>query len=151
MRCPRRGESVMGSYPGEDRYEESDKTCSYCGSLDPEVFMQRLEAGDVELGPTDKSYKVYVRNVGGATFLQTYRNCYEMSKPALPTCKGPDDCSHWVTRETSQAKFYFQHLTDEQKQRFVELYNQHVRKERVMKIGYPGYFYSLPFFMVPLK
>lgn len=44
-----------------------------------------------------------------------------------------------------EAKFYFQHLTPEQKKRFVELHNEN-------KIGfeYPGYLYTFPFFMVEI-
>ena len=34
--------------------------CSYCGSVHPDEFMAAVEAGEVELEPTDKSYKVYV-------------------------------------------------------------------------------------------
>lgn len=40
-------------------------TCSYCGSLSPELILKRCAAGDVELTPTDKNYKVYVDNAGG--------------------------------------------------------------------------------------
>lgn len=99
--------------------------------------MARLEAGDVELGPTDKSYKVYVRNKGGANFKQTSRNC-----PKDATCTGPADCTHWTTREMDQTKFYFQHLSSDQCRRFVELLN--VLK---LKFGYPGHFYVTPFFI----
>lgn len=42
------------------------------------------------------------------------------------------------------AKFYYQHLSDAQIHRFIELYNS-----KVMNVGYPGYFYVLPFFMGP--
>lgn len=114
-----------------------DQTCSYCGSLNPDVLMARIEAGDVELGPTDKSYKVYVRNKDGEAFQQHYRNCGRGAE-----CTGPDDCTHWVTRETSQTKFSFQHLSDEQRTRFVDLLNQ-----GKLHIGYPGHFYTLPFFI----
>jgi hypothetical protein len=37
-----------------------DETCSFCGSLNPDKLMRLLEAGTVELGPTDKNYKAYV-------------------------------------------------------------------------------------------
>lgn len=39
-------------------------------------------------------------------------------------------------------KFYFQHLIGSDMERFVELYNN-----KTMKIGYPGRFYVIPFFM----
>lgn len=114
----------------------ADNTCSYCGSLNPETFMARLEAGDVELVPTDKSYKVYVRNSGGADFQQRYRDC-----PTDEPRHGPEECLHWVTRTIDETKFYFQHLSKDQQARFIELYN-----ERKIKMGYPGHFYTTPFF-----
>lgn len=123
--------------PGRDLDEwRADGTCSYCGSMNPEALMARIEAGDIELRPTDKSYKVYVRNVGGAPFQQTYRDC-----PADARCTGPDDCTHWVTREVSETKFYFYHLGDTQRDRFIELFNQ-----RKIRLGFPGHFYVLPYF-----
>ena len=135
--CGRKDAWSKDRWPGPDYYRPEDNTCSHCGSFDPDLLMARLEAGDVELGPTDKSYKVYLRNKGGAPFLQHYRNCPKDAK-----CTGPDDCTHWVTRETSSGKFYFQHLSAEQKTRFVELLN-----DKRLHIGYPGHFYSLPFFL----
>ena len=41
----------------------------------------------------------------------------------------------------TQGKFYFQHLSDDDRTRFIELYNA-----KRMKLGYPGYFYSRPYF-----
>lgn len=35
--------------------------CSYCGSLSPEFFLERVEEG-WEVGPTDKNYKAYLKN-----------------------------------------------------------------------------------------
>lgn len=55
MKCPER------FYLGEDEWRE-DQTCSYCGSINPEVFMAGIEDGSIILGPTDKSTKVYVRS-----------------------------------------------------------------------------------------
>lgn len=140
IECPRRVEApfqLTGIGPdGKDTLGKDD-TCSYCGSLNPATFMARLEIGDIELGPTDKNYKVYVKNHGGATFKQTYRDC-----PTIDTCKGPGTCTHWVTREVEETKFYFQHLSVDQKKRFVELLN-----EKKLKIGMPGHFYTSPFFI----
>lgn len=56
MMCPRRGESPV-DIDGEDEWKHG--TCSYCGSLSPEAFLERAGAGEL-LSPTDKSYKVYV-------------------------------------------------------------------------------------------
>lgn len=134
--CPRRGEGP-GVGTGPDVWGPDD-CCSYCGSLDPDVFMARIEAGDVRLTPTDKSYKVYVGNDGGAPLRQTYRP----SQPSNPDAMG-DDPSKWVweTREMSTGKFYFQHLSPTQRTRFIELLN-----DKRLKLEYPGYFYRLPFF-----
>ncbi len=111
MKCSRRIEGPFRYSEEEDRWGE-DHTCSYCGSFDPGLLMSRLEAGDVELGPTDKSYKVYLKNAGGEEF------------------------------RSGMAKFYFQHLSEEQARRFVELMN-----EKKLKVGEPGHFYVLPYFV----
>lgn len=140
--CPRRAEAPfkLPSLAEHDHWR-SDDSCSYCGSLNPAALMKRLEAGDVELEPTDKSYKVYVKNQGGAAFKQTYRE-----EPPGVLCNGPDACTHWVTRDQATTKFYFQHFTEEQCRRFIDLLN-----ERKLKIGYPGHFYARPFFIAPPK
>lgn len=137
--CPRAVENGGGPgspfkppLNGEMKWRE-DHTCSYCGSLNPDEFMRRLEARDVTLVPTDKSYKVYVEGPG---FTQTFRDC-----PRDAICKGPEECTHWATRAVGGTKFYFQHLSPEQQVRFIELYNS-----RCLRIGVPGYFYQLPFF-----
>lgn len=141
--CPRRAESWTGPHlQGNDVWDEADDTCSYCGSLNPDELLARIEAGTVELIPTDKNYKVYVENDGGEMFKQHYRNCYDVG---VKDCPGPAECEHWVVKETSRTKFYFQHFNQDQKRRFVELYN-----EKRMKLGYPGHFYVKPFFVVLL-
>lgn len=141
--CPRSLENGGGPnspfkppFNGEMIWKEQDKTCSYCGSLNPDYLMQRLEAGDVEITPTDKSYKIYVKNNGGDPLMQHFREC-----PQVSDCTGPHDCTHWVTREASSEKFYFQHLNPEQRVRFIELYN-----DKKLHLGYPGHFYVVPFF-----
>jgi hypothetical protein len=108
FKCARRNEGHYGltDEPTPDYYRDDD-TCCYCGSMNPETFMQRLESGDVELGPTDKNYKVYV------------------SGEAL-----------------NHARFYFQHLNEVQKARFLELLN-----EKKLQLEFPGHFYVLPFFI----
>lgn len=111
-------------------------TCSYCGSLHPDELMRRLEAGDVEIDATDKNYKIYVSNVGGTPFNQRWRNC-----PSGATCTGPDDCTHWESREKQWAKFYFAHLSAEQRTRFIDIYNAGKMKMQ----GGQG-FHVLPYF-----
>lgn len=134
--CARRSESFHGAVsPGElpDTWRE-DGSCSYCGSLNPDTFLKLVEEG-VLLGPTDKNYKVYL---DGAGMKQTYRNC-----PRDAKCTGPDDCTHWVTRDVDRGKFYFQHLNAEQRTEFIRLLNL----KGVVRFSYPGYFYVLPFFL----
>jgi len=117
----------------EDYFREDD-TCSYCGSLNPDTFMQRIKEGTVEVGPTDKGYKVYVKSLSAEQpFKHTYRIDHDDT--------GDQTKWVWITRDADNSKFYFQHLSDEQKTEFVELYN-----EKCMKVGYPGYLYTLPFF-----
>jgi hypothetical protein len=103
--------------------------------------MKRIEEKTIELGPTDKSYKIYLQNKAGPKLKQSYRKDCDMGKPGSK-CTGPDDCVHWVTEEQDHGKFYFQHLSEEQMKRFVDLYN-----DQTIKCGYPGYFYVNPFFM----
>lgn len=157
--CPRRAEGPPGAYPGTDLWEyghglitdERLLTCSFCGSVQPEEFLAKVKEGWI-VGPTDKSYKAYlsrplteeeqaahkakwltgwqaqgVRDHGHseAEVEETYENV------VLPTAQG---------REVG--KFYFQHLSPEQRTEFVALYN-----DKTMKLGYPGHFYSRPFFV----
>ena len=90
--------------------------------MHPDDFMIVARLGNIDLGPTDKNYKVYVGNT----------------------------------------KFYFQHLSENQKREFVGLYNMRPRRQYnvndlsfkivadgggKMVVGYPGRFYVLPFFM----
>jgi hypothetical protein len=144
MKCPRRVEGPLLD-DTDDKYREDD-TCSYCGSLNPETFMARLEAGDMEVGPTDKSYKVYLENRGGANFKMSHRqdcDCvFERGLSGAETLAKVEACPHWVTGERSHSKFYFQHLSSEQQRRFIELLNA-----GKLKIGVPGYFYRTPFFI----
>jgi hypothetical protein len=136
--CPRSG-GVCRVKPRPDMPD--DGTCFYCGSLAADTFMARLEASDVELGPTDKDYKVYVHNDGGQPFKQTYGETYE--EPATCGHEGHVEKKfRWHCRDMAQAKFYFDHLSEAQRVRFVELLNQ-----KKLKIGYPGHFYRRPFFV----
>lgn len=118
--CPRRREQGMLN-PDDpahlfDHWREhahlapGARSCSYCGSVHPDDFMQAVRAG-VEVGPTDKNYKAYMTGPG-----------------------------------FDHAKFYYQHLSVEQRGKFVQMIN-----DKTMKIGEPGYFYTLPFFAVPAE
>jgi hypothetical protein len=138
MQCPRMAESgIPGALGAAFQYlnKPDDGTCDYCGSLLPDEFMRRVEAGDVTLDPTDKSYKVYVHNDGGQQFKQSYRT--DKGDVGMDQTKW-----EWVCRETQECKFCFQHLSAEQQQAFVRLLN-----EKKLKLNYPGHFYRLPFFI----
>jgi len=87
------------------------------GSLHPDIFMRLLESGTVVLTPTDKNYKVYI----------------EGYDPELDSQLGST---------TFRDKFYFEHLSAAQQERFVEL----MREDKI-KYAYPGYFYNLPSFV----
>lgn len=54
--------------------------------------------------------------------------------------------THWVQvgprGNTREDKFYFEHLSDEQKTKFVEMLNA-----KKLNLDYPGHFYRLPFFI----
>lgn len=107
--CPRRMQE-MGSWERAENLDRWDErptglSCSFCGSLHPDRFFALVREG-YEVGPTDKSYKAYVKTPTGET------------------------------------KFYFLHLTEEQQVEFVGLLNA-----KQIKIGYPGRFYVLPFFV----
>lgn len=110
--CPRRMDD-FGPWPREEMLDswvlrhdykgELTMSCSFCGSMHPDAFMQAIADGR-EIGPTDKNYKAYV---------------------------GPNS-----------AKFYYQHLSVEQRHAFIDHINA-----RTITIGYPGHFYVLPFFV----
>lgn len=132
--CPRMAEAP---YLIDFKYENkpNDGTCDYCGSLLPDEFMRRLEAGDVELGTTHKDYKVYVHNSGGDNFRHASRT--DGGGHGMDQSKWT-----WGVKESDRTKFYFQHLSKEQLLRFVDLLNANKIKM------YGGYNFSpLPFFV----
>jgi hypothetical protein len=58
--CPRRSELGVASQVFKDPdYWRLDNTCSYCGGLNPERFLEEVRNG-AEVEPTNKSYKAYV-------------------------------------------------------------------------------------------
>jgi hypothetical protein len=71
-----------------------------------------------------------------------------LSLMATTGCElGPTDKNFkvYVKRQGQHVgKFYFQHFSIENCQRFIELYNQ---KPRTFTVGYPHHFYVLPFFV----
>jgi hypothetical protein len=134
MTCPRAFSGApMADFTFLNRPD--DGTCDYCGSLTGNDFMRRVEAGDVVLIPTDKAYKVYLKNDGGQEFKQSYRTDNSQS--------ANQETWTWTTRPQSQQKFYFQHLSVAQMTRFVALLNA-----KKLKLDVPGHFYVTPYFVV---
>jgi hypothetical protein len=157
--CGRRGESAASSrLQGKDFWNTRDghKACSYCGSMSPDELFAAIDAGH-QLGPTDKSYKVYVDlpnpEAGqiveiGSESGPTHNRDGKRTRPDLTEAEIRS--GHYDRKimgnanATVHAKFYFQHLSVEQQQRFIDLLNA-----KKIKIGVPGYFYARPFFIAP--
>lgn len=150
--CPRRGESAPAR--GKDWWGERDghKACSYCGSISSDELFAAIEAGH-QLGPTDKSYKVYVDlpnpNAGQTVEIGSESGpAYRDDKPTRDDLTYAEKLLGRYERKivgtagpTVHAKFYFQHLNDAERQRFLDLLNA-----KKINIGVPGRFYRLPFF-----
>jgi hypothetical protein len=133
--CPRRSE--IGSDFSVFKYSTEDKwmihaapmskpnlsqyrSCSYCGSMHPEDFLKFIEEDWIVI-PTDKNYKVYIEKHSGKLI--------ESSGMEFPEV-------------LESGKFYYQHLSSDQAKQFYDLW-----KSFQMKIGPPGNFYVLPYFI----
>lgn len=105
--CPRRDEvPTISGFATTDSWVHGN--CSFCGSLNPDLFMKYIKLEGTKVEPTDKNYKCYLRG-----------------------------------NEFSTLKFYFRHLSCEQKDEFISLLNK-----GEMVIDYPGRFYVTPYFCV---
>jgi|GEM_PF-1478368 len=159
--CPRRAESFGMHDALSDFYFERDgrRVCSYCGSMHPDDFIKAVESG-CKLGPTDKNYKVYVdlphphpeklRVVSSQNFEPPDATGYiKIDNAELARKYGRSTWAaghvEWIklgpNGPVAHGKFYFQHLNDYQRSRFVELINS----DKVV-VGFPGHFYVLPYF-----
>lgn len=111
--------------------------------MSPDQLFAAIRAG-AEIGPTDKNYKIYVRVVEN-----TYRMLVEGTLAArveyAQECRVHLAALDTVRAIRGAAKFYFQHFNEDEKKRFVELINA-----KGIVMGYPGHFYRLPYFVVPL-
>lgn len=141
--------------------ETAGLSCSYCGSLHPDRFMELVRDG-WSVGPTDKSYKAYISRplteekkaerkakwLAGFTYDEVVKSARERGETPEEFRAGLADYydRDLARSEASgvEAKFYYQHLSSEQRDEFIELHNS-----RRMKISYPGRFYVLPFFAGP--
>lgn len=62
--CPRRNEApYMITAPSNDNFNSG--RCSYCGSAEPGVLLDRLNKSEVVITPTDKNYKIYMNSKDG--------------------------------------------------------------------------------------
>lgn len=130
--------------------------CSFCGSLPPDDFMAAVKAG-AEIGPTDKSYKLYVKwenpeperlhpisasrtdrpPLGGLNLIPWDEMSGEQRAEALDVF-GQDAAEVYPyigfgTRPSVDAKFYTAHLSPGQGREFYEIW----QAGRV-NWGYPG-------------
>lgn len=146
--------------------------CSWDGSLHPDIFMDLIEKPGTTLTPTDKSYKVYidvdaavvgddphelrvVGSISGGPPTDTPPRGYTAFKGKARRIwkregNHGDYKPRWVMigerGPRREDKFYFEHLSTEQRIRFIELLNANK-----LTLREPGYFYALPFFMTREK
>lgn len=170
--CPRRAETHHAAVEGVDSWtsghgligqDQVGPSCSYCGSLHPDRFMELVREGWL-VGPTDKSYKAYLARPY-TDEEQATRKAQWMSNDAVAKAvrelgerdgKTEEQITadlemHWIEMVSpvsqsgaTEAKFYFQHLSQAQRDEFIALHNA-----SQMKFGYPGHLYLLPFFAQP--
>jgi hypothetical protein len=169
--CPRRAEN-----PGPWRYDDGPDTwdkrggparqnqvgpsCSYCGSLHPDRFMELVRNGWI-VGPTDKNYKAYLAKPytddEKATRKQRWTDTDAMAVAVRDLGQRDGKTAEQINADIEHlwnetqgptasegvqvAKFYYQHLSEAQRNEFVDLVNA-----GRMVFGYPGYLYRLPFF-----
>lgn len=160
--CPRRSEGVPAfAKDTKDKWVVRNdpkhphlmntgfSSCTYCGSIHPDDFLQKVREGWI-VGPTDKSYKVYLSSARTPEELeQEKRRWLQGPLAQILIANGADAEAEWEKEYRplaesdggSQAKFYFQHLSADQRREFIELYN-----DKKMRVGYPGHFYVHPYF-----
>lgn len=155
--CPRQHqEATMSSQLSHKSHWREDRTCSYCGSISPEYLFESIKQG-CTLGPTDKNYKIYVdliephpeelHIVAVSTDIESGEG-WIPADPARLEKEGFRGVAYKsmiikARGPVKFGKFYFQHLNGDERQQFVDLLNQ-----KKLKIGYPGYFYVMPYFII---
>jgi hypothetical protein len=159
--CPRRTQAFQQELPPNTWTSLASlgdgigPSCSGCGSLHPDVFMEHVRNGWI-IEPTDKGYKAYLDKPYTAEELERIKTSDAIWKATrqlkLDEGATADEATaaadeHWNKYEAPErkgrtvAKFYYQHLSAEQRAEFIELHNADA-----MKLAYPGYFYVRPFF-----
>ena len=142
--CPRRSETPMVQARGNDFWskdtESGYRRCSCCGSMHPDDLFEMIEKKTCEISGTDKNYKIYVDaphpHVGAPRIFSSCSHPshgYEKLTEDRAKQAGLDSYAihaHLggyvkIDRQGPRAnlKFYYMHLSDEQRNRFIELYN----------------------------
>ncbi len=159
--CPRRM-NEFGPWEREEGLDEYNsrgglvgqpRSCSFCGSMPPEDFMEAVRTG-CEIGPTDKSYKLYVKGIPrdgdpdeprvltvGSHPHDGLRSWKELTRAEKKAERA--DASRRDYRDryynftlwgpTVEGKFYTSHLSEEQGWEFHRLWQEHK-----INWGYPG-------------
>ncbi|WP_297827405.1 hypothetical protein [Mycobacterium sp.] len=160
-RCPRRAEAIHQA-PGPDTWTSRESlsggigpTCSYCGSLHPDTFMEKIRAGWI-VEPTDKPYKAYLDKPYSPEDLERIKTTSAewkavrriklregLTEDEATAAADTDWNQHEAPMLTGRtvAKFYFTHLSAELRTEFLELHNN-----GGMRLSYPGHFYVRPYF-----
>jgi hypothetical protein len=169
--CPRRLESYGANQVGADVWESGHGlagqddvgvSCSYCGSLNPDRFMQLAGEG-WWVDPTDKSYKAYLARPLSDGQVAELRNADWLAGPFVARLRKAvceQDARRKavdavIEREWQQMPAARGHGADGGEgvlpASFDEAQGDEVRPPwsttGTLRIGLPGYFYVLPFFM----
>lgn len=140
--CPRKADATLPSQLTHDSQWRDDGTCSYCGSLNPDLLFAAIEDGAAELGATDKNYKLYAtlpydRPDELVISASTNASMTEDEAARGGWLKADAEArGRWRLSEFTSfyrlrphgsrrhTKVYFQHFSEAQMRRFVELHNQ---------------------------
>lgn len=154
-------ETQVGSTPLRDEWVSRNHygvdaglpTCSYCGSLCPQDFIQALRDGR-EIHGTDKRYKAYVMlpnpNAGNPRIISAAKEPSKWGGEWVPVTNAVQadlkrdgwgsDVYKWALYApdsgTSQAKFYFQHIAHPSPER-AEFYDWYTEHPEVFYSGAP--------------
>lgn len=136
--CPRRHEgSVFRTDDFKDFWSRRDgwRACSYCGSMHPDDLFAAMTAGHMITG-TDKNYKIYCDvpneeagrrvSIGGESGPAFDRDGNPTRSDLTEDEKRKGSYErplYGIAGATKTLKFYFQHLSAAEQDRFIELYN----------------------------